>query len=203
MISNKYPGKFIVFEGLDGSGQSTQVGLLAKFLENRGYKVLATKEPTIDSEAGRKLRNVLDEREKISPREIQELFVEDRKWHLEKVIVPALQQGKTVISDRYFFSTFAYGMADGLSEDWLLKVNENFLLPDLVFFLDAKPEICLQRIEDRGKEKTLFEKKEKLEKVYQNYNHFLKKFASQTKIYLINGEKSIKQVFKDICQKII
>ncbi|MDD5047666.1 MAG: dTMP kinase, partial [Methanoregulaceae archaeon] len=109
MPDNPYKGKFIVFEGLDGSGQSTQVKLLADFLKNKNIKVLATKEPTLDSAAGRLIRKALDKKTKILPKKFQELYAQDRKEHLNKVIIPNLEKGKTVISDRYFFSSFAYG----------------------------------------------------------------------------------------------
>jgi dTMP kinase len=202
MVKNNYPGKFIVIEGLDGSGQSTQVELLRKFLTNKGYKVLKTKEPTKDSQAGRKIEKILFEKEKVSPWELQKLFVQDRKLHLKNIIIPALKKGKIVISDRYYFSTFSYGSSEGLSLKRLMKLNEKFLLPDLVFFLDVKPKICLSRIEKRGKGRTFFEKLEKLKKVYQNYRKILKEFKWKTKIYFINGERSINEVFKEI-KKII
>jgi len=102
MLKNTNKGKFIVFEGLDGSGQSTQAGLLKDFLLEKGYEVILTKEPTIESEAGRKIRKVLDKKLNLSPKELQELFAQDRKEHLENIIIPALKQGKMVISDRYF-----------------------------------------------------------------------------------------------------
>src|SRR4030043_67748 len=123
MQKNSYSGKFIVIEGLDGSGQSTQTGLLRDFLIKKGQEVILTKEPTRDSEAGKKIKEILDEKIRIEPQKLQDLFAQDRKEHLEKLIVPALKEGKTVISDRYFFSTFAYGAADGLDLEWLIKLN--------------------------------------------------------------------------------
>ena len=202
MKSNLYPGKFIVFEGLDGSGQSTQVEILGKFLEEKEYEVLKTKEPTKDSKFGKKIRKILDKEERISPKKLQKLFSKDRAWHLKKVIIPALKKGKIVISDRYFFSSFSYGMSEGIDLKELLAFNKKFLLPDLVFFLDVSPEVCIQRIEKRGERKTLFEKKEKLKKVYEGYKKVLKEFENSTEIYFINGERSIEEVSLDI-KKII
>lgn len=197
MIKNPYPGKFIVFEGLDGSGQSTQAGLLKDFLIKKGFKVVLTKEPTLDSEAGKKIRKILDKKEEVTAEHLQEFFAQDRKEHLEKVIIPALKKGKIVISDRYFFSSFAYGKASGVDLEWLIKINEKFLLPDITFLLKVSPEICLERIEKRnkGKERTLFEEKEKLEKVWKVYEILLSRFKN---IYLIDGEKPIEEVFKEI-----
>jgi dTMP kinase len=114
MIKNPYPGKFIVFEGLDGSGQSTQANLLKSFLTEKGLAVVLTKEPTKVSSVSQKIREVLDEKRKITPKELQELFVQDRREHLADLVIPALKENKIVISDRYFFSTFAFGSSGGL-----------------------------------------------------------------------------------------
>jgi dTMP kinase len=202
MKKNLYPGKFIVFEGIDGSGQTTQVNLLEEFLKNKGFKVLKTKEPTKNSPVSKKIQDVLAKKEKISPEKLQKLFSKDRKWHLKKVIIPALKKGEIVISDRYFFSTFSYGMSEGVELKKLLSFNKKFLLPDLVFFLDVSPEIALRRVENRGIEKSFFEEKEKLEKIYLNYKKIFEKFKELTKIYFINGERSIEEVFSEI-KKII
>lgn len=188
------PGKFIVFEGLDGSGQSTQVALSAKFLrEEKGFEVVVTKEPTLDSEAGRRIREILGEKIKIEPAELQELFAQDRKEHLENLIIPALKAGKIVISDRYFFSSFAFGSLD-CDLEWLIKLNDDFILPDFTFLLKVSPEVCIERIEKRGEEIKLFEKREKLEKVWQGYEKLLDRFN----IKVIDGERSIEEVFEDI-----
>ena len=200
MQKNINQGKFIVFEGLDGVGKSTQAELLKNFLIGQGYLVVLTKEPTLDSESGQKAREVLNKNTQVSPMYLQELFVQDRKEHLENLIIPALKEGKMAISDRYFFSTFAYGTADGLDLEWLIKINNEFLLPDLTFFLKVSPEICIQRIEEGGRAKTLFEKREKLKKVWQVYETLLNRFEN---IYLIDGEKSIENVFEEIKQIIL
>jgi dTMP kinase len=195
MLKNTNKGKFIVFEGLDGSGQSTQAGLLRDFLLEKGYEVVLTKEPTIESEAGRKIRKVLDKKLNLNPKELQELFAQDRKEHLENTIIPALKQGKIVISDRYFFSSFAFGTVDNLDLEWLIEINNSFLFPDISFLLKVKPETCIERIEGRGLTKTLFEKKEKLEKTWETYKVLPGRFEN---VYLINGERSIDEIFKEI-----
>jgi dTMP kinase len=195
MIPNSYSGKFIVFEGLDGSGQSTQAGLLKDFLSQEGYQVILTKEPTLDSEAGKKIREVLNKKREMEADSLQELFAKDRKEHLEKTIIPNLREGKIVISDRYFLSSLAYGKANGLALDWLMKLNEQFLLPDLTFILKVRPEVCVERIDKRNKEKTLFEEKEKLKKAWQGYESLISLFDN---IYLIEGEASIPEVFEQV-----
>lgn len=195
MIKNNYIGKFIVFEGLDGSGQSTQAGLLRDFLAGKGFEVVLTKEPTKDSEAGQKIREILDQKSKIDGAKLQELFAQDRKEHLEKVIIPALEEGKFVISDRYFFSSFAFGASDGVDLKWLIEINDSFLLPDLTFLLKVRPEICIGRIEKRGTPKALFEKTEKLAKVWQTFEILPEKFEN---MIVINGERTIEEVFEDV-----
>lgn len=195
MIKNTYPGKFIVFEGLDGSGQSTQASLLRDFLIEKGFEIIITKEPTKDSEAGRKIRQILDEKIKTEPIELQRLMIQDRKEHLEKVIIPALREGKWVISDRYFFSTFAFGTSDGLDLEQLIKLNDNFLLPDLTFILKVSPKVCIERINQRGKAKTLFEKEAKLTKVWETYRIMPEKFENAV---IVEGERPINVIHEEI-----
>ena len=195
MIKNTYPGKFIVVEGLDGSGKSAQVDLLINFLKEKGKKVVVTKEPTIDSEAGRKVKQALKKEITVEPLELQGLYVQDRKEHLENKVVPALKDGKFVVSSRYAFSTFAYGHSDGLDVDLLVKMNDNFLLPDLTIIVDVSPESCMERIEGRGEPKELFEKREKLAKVNEIYKKLPDMFEN---IVMVNGERSIPDVFEDI-----
>lgn len=195
MKKNTYPGKFIVFEGLDGSGQSTQTSLLRDFLLKQGYQVVITKEPTKDSEAGRKIRQILDEKTQEDPAELQKLFAKDREEHLKKIIIPSLKQGRFVISDRYFFSSFAFGASDGVDLDWLIKLNDNFLIPDQTFILDVRPEVCLDRIEKRGTTKTFFEKQEKMVKILSVYKILPQRFP---KAVLIDGERPITEIHEEI-----
>lgn len=192
MQKNPHKGKFIVFEGLDGSGQSTQTKLLSDFLSKNGFQVILTKEPTKDSTVAGKIRDILANKTKIEPKKLQELFVEDRREHLEKTIIPALESGKIVVSDRYFFSTFAYGKSEGLDLEWLIEMNNEFLLPDISFILKVSPEICIKRIEERGEGKQFFERKDKLEKIWKTFEIMPNLFED---VYLIDGEKSIEGVF--------
>jgi dTMP kinase len=195
--NNPYKGKFIVFEGLDGSGQTTQAKLLADFLIRKGNKVLLTKEPTSNSSVAAKIRMALDSKTKIKAEILQELFAQDRKEHLEREIIPALKKGKIVISDRYFFSSFAYGMAEGLKLKKLLTLNYKFLMPDITLFLRVKPETCLARIKKRKFLKTIFEKKKNLKKVAYYYE-ILANTRFQDKIKVVNGEKPIEEVFSQV-----
>lgn len=195
MIKNFYPGKFIVFEGLDGSGQTSQTSLLGEFLNRNGYNVIKTKEPTQDSEAGKRIRKVLEEHIEIDPLDFQKLYAQDRKEHLDNVIIPALKQKTIVISDRYFFSTFAFGTAHGSDLEELIKLNDNFLYPDITFLLKVDPRVCIERIKKRADPRTLFEKEKRLAKVWDVYKTFPSRFEN---VHFIDGEQSIQEVFEQV-----
>lgn len=199
MEKNPYKGKFIVIEGLDGSGKSAQVDLITEYLKEKGKEVIVTKEPTIESEAGIRVKQALKKEIIIDPLELQGLYVQDRKEHLENKVIPALKEGKFVVSSRYVFSTFAYGHSDGLDVDLLIKMNNKFLLPDLTIIVDVSPDSCTKRIESRAEFKELFEQKEKLTKVNEIYKKIPQMFEN---VVVINGEQTIAEVFEDI-KKII
>jgi len=202
MIKNSYPGKLIVFDSIDGAGNSTQVKLLADFLNKKRKRTHITKEPT-SSLIGGLIKSQLTHDWKSSPQCLQLLFSADRAYHLEKEILPLLKKGINVISDRYFFSTMAYGNLEIKDLNWLIEINKKFLLPDLTFFLKVSPKICIERIKKERFEITLFEKEEVLEKVWKNYEKLAKKFRS---IYIINGERPVEdianEIFKIIAKKL-
>lgn len=201
MRKNEYPGRFIVFEGLDGSGQSTQAKLLQHFIRNWPINVILTKEPTPDSDAGKLIREILKGKKQMSPREFQELFAKDREIHLAEVIIPHLQRGDVVISDRYFLSSEAFGATDGVDLDFLIDLNENrlnpeLIRPDLMIFLEVCPEVAISRIEARNKGKEHFEKLEKLTIALSYYKRLIRDRYSET--HVINGERSIPDIFEEI-----
>ncbi len=191
MRRNTHAGKFIVFEGLDGSGKSTQARLAWQNLIDRGLDALLTREPVNDSAAGKQIRSIVEGRLQASPAELQELCAADRKEHLETLIVPALRRGSTVISDRYCFSSFAFGAID-LDLEWLISINEDFLLPDLAVLLKVGTETCLARIRQRGIGRTLFETKEALSRAWRTYEMMPSRFSSAV---IVDGEGSREEVF--------
>lgn len=201
MIKNSYPGKFIVFEGLDGSGQSTQAGRLVDFLNLPEQKlkfghtgVHSTKEPTSNLIGGL-IRSQLSHDWKSSQECLQLLFSADRAHHLEKEIIPLLERGVTVVCDRYFFSTIAYGSLDIKDRDWLLDLNRNFLFPDLIFLLKVSPKICIERIQRTRFEISLFEKEEMLARVWENFEKLSKEFEN---VYVINGEGPVDKIHQEV-----
>jgi dTMP kinase len=194
MQENPYKGKFIVFDSLDGAGNSTQVKLLADYLNKIGKRTQITKEPT-SYLIGGLIKSQLTHDWKSSQVCLQLLFSADRAYHLEKEVIPLLKKGINVISDRYFFSTMAYGNLEINDLDWLIEINKKFLLPDLTFFLKVSPKICIERIKKDRFEITLFEKEKILEKVWGNYQKLAKRFKN---VYIIDGEREIEKIFKEI-----
>ncbi len=194
MIKNPYSGKFIIFEGLDGSGTTTQANLLFKYFKKQGKKVYLTGEPT-RSLIGGLIEGQIAGDWQSSPECLQLLFTADRTYHLEKEIIPLLKKRISIICVRYLLSTLSYGELDIKDGKWLREINKKFILPDITFLLKVSPKICIQRIKKERFHKELFEKEDKLKKVFKNYLKFAKRFKN---IYIINGEKSIKEVFSQI-----
>lgn len=189
-------GKFIVFEGPDGSGQSTQVKILAEKLSERGKKVVTTAEPTHESKYSHQIWEILYKKIHASNKEIQELISLDRGEHLKNFILPALERGDIVISSRYYYSTFAYGMIE-FDLEWLKSLNKNYPAPDFAFVLNVRPEVCIERIAKRGKALEFFETHEKLKKVMENYQHLTSVFPET---HLINGERSAEVISQEIVE---
>jgi len=141
-------GLFLTLEGLDGSGKTTQAGLLRAFLEERGLRVVLTREP------GGGLPSVRDLLlgGELSPEAEYLLFSADRAEHVRRVILPSLERGAWVVSDRYLDSSLAYqGFGRGLPLSWLLEVAREATLgltPRLTFLLDLPPEEALRRVKD-------------------------------------------------------
>lgn len=141
------PGVLIAFEGIDGTGKSTQAQRLADLLRDHGHEVVLTREPT-DGPYGRRLRALFHDRRSVSPAEELELFLADRRDHVRDCLAPALAAGKVVLTDRYYFSTAAYQGAQGLDPEAILAANEAFApLPDLALFFDLPPAAAVERIQ--------------------------------------------------------
>ena len=150
MVSQKRKGCLIALEGIDGSGKSTQARMLAERMRQEGIACYATMEPT-DSPIGALIRQILTGRVKTDNRVIAPLFVADRLDHLLNEvngILPKIEEGIHVITDRYYFSSYAYQGVD-LPMDWVIRANEPnsaILRPAVTIFLDLTPELALERI---------------------------------------------------------
>jgi dTMP kinase len=160
-------GLFIVFEGPDGSGQSTQTELLAKWFERKKQKVIVTKEPT-NSMIGGIIRAILKKEWQVDMKTLQLLFTADRAHHLETEIEPLIKKGVNIICDRYILSTLAFGSLEENLE-WLQQINSRFLEPDLIFILNVPGKICANRIAKTRFGFEFFESAEKLEVIRNTY----------------------------------
>jgi len=186
--------KFVVFEGPDGSGQTTQVKLLADYLRKKGFEVFETKEPTNETAVGKLIRDVLQHRYRIGDDTLQLLFTADRAEHLQE-IEKALKAKKWVVCDRYILSTLAYGSASGLDLKWLESLNEKFRWPDYTFLLDVPAEICMERLSKSRSNLEYFEKREKLERILQQYKEIVRK---RENVFVLDGTKPKEMVHKEV-----
>lgn len=157
------PGLFIVIDGIDGTGKSTQTSRLGDWFTSRGRDVVLSYEPT-NGPWGRKLRESASTG-RLSPEDELQYFLNDRREHVEQKIAPALAAGKVVILDRYYFSTMAYQGARGFDPAEIRRMNESFApIPDLLLILDLDVDTAHQRIGHRGDSTNEFEKRESLER---------------------------------------
>ena len=211
---NPYKGRFIVIEGIDGSGKTTQAERIVSYLEKRGIKSIYTKEPT-DEVTGLLIRRILSDELTVPLTAFQYLFAADRAVHqvqLEKY----LKEGLTVVGDRYFWSSAIYGMVDrGISFATegdqekerllvafsILSMYHRFLVPDYTFYLAVSTGTAVKRIVKTKKELEIYEKKDKLEKIRLGYEWLAKKFANE--ITFVDGERSVDEVTRKIVLSIM
>lgn len=164
------PGKLIVFEGIDGTGKSTQIRLLKAWLEQRGFGVACDFEPT-RGPWGMKVRQAAANGERLSIEEEIECLLEDRREHVRHFIEPHLSAGDWVLLDRYYPSMMAYQGASGCNVEALREMNEAFApVPDLAFWLDIPLETALDRMEQRGLARDAFEKEDFLQRCRDIYS---------------------------------
>ncbi len=194
-------GRFIVFEGIDGSGKSTQVEMLAEYLRSQGREVHVTRQPS-DRFVGKAIRKVLSREVSIPPQALAGLFLADRYDHIigEDGLLSKLDAGIDVICDRYFWSSFAYHGLD-MEIQFVIDIHKeifDLLTPDITLFIDILPEVSIQRIASRSEQRDLFEKESILSDVRQNYLAAFAKFPD-VNIQTVDGSKSVEEVSKDIC----
>ncbi len=191
-------GLFITFEGIDGSGKTTQLNKVKTFLETKGYNVITTREPGA-MELGKKIREILLHYEgEVSDKSEMFLFLADRAQHVEKLIKPAIEEGKIVLCDRHTDSTIAYqGYGRGQDINILKDLNRiavNGIIPDLTLLFDVSLETSQNRV---GDEKDRMESSgiEFLKKVRNGYLELLKEHPRRIKI--INANNNIETVFEE------
>ena len=186
-------GRFIVFEGIDGAGTTTQSELLFNNLKSNGIDCLLTREPW-NSHPGILATKAIKKEKNIGATSLQLLFCADRAEHLEKEIIPALEEGKIVICDRYYYSTLVFGELSKVEKKLIEKINDYFLKPDICFLLDCDPEIALGRIKKRGEKEEKFEKLPLLREASKIY----KKISRLEEVIRIDGNKSKEEIFSEL-----
>lgn len=197
---------FIAFEGIDGSGKSTQVKKLSQKLELEGHKVYTTFEPT-DSPIGSMIRNVFNHKMEADHKTIAGLFVADRLNHLlnqTNGMIKMLNDGFTVITDRYYFSSYAYHGVH-MPVDWVIQANAlsaDLLRPDLNIFIDISPEESMKRISKGRETVEMYETLDNLKKVKEIYFNCFEKLKEVEKVCIINGEREETEIAQHIWQHI-
>ncbi|MCY7421477.1 MAG: dTMP kinase [Chitinophagaceae bacterium] len=193
---------FIALEGIDGSGKSTQLKLLTEKLEAEGHKVYATFEPT-NRPIGAMIRTMLKGDSHTDDRIIAGLFVADRLDHLlndENGIVKKMQEGYTVICDRYCFSSYAY-QGTHMSMDWVIAANSmsaSILRPDVNVFIDIDPDVSMQRITSNRETIEIYETLDNQKKVRAKFFEAFELLKDQENIFIVDGNRLSALVAGDI-----
>ncbi len=208
-------GLLIVFEGIDGTGKSTQMSLLARYLREKGLAVIETREPT-NGQFGRQIRALYTNRKGVSPEQELELFLADRQEHVHNVLIPALQEGKIILCDRYFLSTAAYqgvvghsssilgasdtkpSVAVGFTPAEIIAKNNFAPPPDLALLFCAPPRLGIERI-TKGRGDTLndFEQEATLQKVAAIFDSLELPYIKR-----INASGSIASIHQSVLQAV-
>jgi dTMP kinase len=192
-------GRFIVLEGIDGSGTTTQSERLEARLRQEGYRVERTWEPT-DRPVGKLIRRALtrqlSHRRKsyaLSDETLALLFAADRLDHLRGEVLPALEAGKVVICDRYLLSSLAYqGIA--VTPSWVEEINRFAIAPDLTLFLEVDPRIAARRRAKRGGAKELFDAIALQARIAERYQALARKYRAIQRVVRIDGTQTLDQV---------
>lgn len=190
-------GLFIVFEGIDGCGKSTQAWLLGRYISNlsKYNHVVITREPYRDAN----IRAILKQEENpyTQAKRLAELFVSDRKQHVQELIEPSLKKGAHVISDRYSFSTLAYQQAQGILLSELLDMHKGLPIPDIIFIIDVPVAVAIKRMKKdvtRENEQKFEKDKKFIEKLRKMYLELAK--LPRHKVAVIDGLKTPMQIFE-------
>ena len=194
--------KFIVFEGIDGSGKSTISQMLYEKMREVDADVYRTFEPT-DSPIGSVIKNILNKRIVSDDKTIAALFLADRLDHILNPVTGMMQyleKGTHVISDRYYYSSYAYHVPM-LSMDWVINANKacaDILRPDVVFYLKISAKESMRRINASRKFTDLFETYEKMEQVIINYNEAIAREGKKDNVIIIDGHQSVAAIFTEV-----
>lgn len=197
MMRDDRKGVLIVFEGTDGTGKSTQLQLLANALQKQGFPVVSTREPTT-GKYGQQIRALYSNRKNVSLEEELDLFIADRKEHIETLLAPALSSGKIILCDRYFLSTIAYQGAAGLDPAHISARNAFAPTPDLALLFHVSIQTGIKRItENRGDSLNDFEHEEYLQKVAAQFEQMDFPYIKR-----IDAGRSIETIHQDVLNQV-
>jgi dTMP kinase len=194
---------FVVIEGLDGAGTTTQLNKISLALTEKNYKVHSTFEPT-DRPIGKIVRDVLAKRFNTTPLTLAKLYATDREDHLynsEDGVIYHLKNDELVISDRYFYSSLAYQSVECDYE--VVKKLNAYPHPQILIFIDTPVEVCINRINKRGREKDIFEQEHFLIKVSNNYTKILSELPKEIKLIKIDGTLSVDEIYNIIIENLL
>ena len=192
----KGKGLFICVEGLDGCGKTTQTKFLVRKMRKMGWDAVYTAEPSRGKIGKFIQKYCLHGERRTFPIVEALLFAADRFEHVEREVIPALNEGKIVVSDRYVYSSLAYQGATGLDLKWIEMINEHAIRPDLAIFVDVEPEAVIKRLKPK---KSVMENLETQRKVHEVYV----KFVEKGKLVRIDGNKSKKEVADDVLKVVL
>lgn len=201
MRRHTYPGKLITVCGLDGCGKTTIIGLMEGKLRENGTEVVLTKQPTPAVRESAIFRTYMDcpDHSAYEYRSLSLLAASDRIQHTAKVIEPLLAEGKTVISDRYFYSCLANLQARGYEKDrWIYEIAESVIEPDLALFLDIDVETAVRRVRSRKKEKDRFIDMDLQYRLRKNYLQI----AEENAYPVIRTDRGETKTFTDIWEEV-
>ena len=199
-------GYFITFEGGEGTGKTTIINYISKYLNDKGYSVVTTREPGGIDIAEQIRSIILDVKNtKMDYRTEALLYAASRTQHLAEKVIPALKENKIVLCDRYLDSSLVYqGIARGLGIDNVLKVNmfATEYMPNITFFIDVKPEICFKRLKDNNREmdRLDLENMDFHNMVYEGYKTVAKMYPNR--IVSINGDRTVEEIISDVVKHI-
>lgn len=208
LLKNTSTGLYIALEGIDGSGKTTQAEVLAHYFKEQGREVIVTQEPRRVGVIGKIIHKILKHEVTVPPVALQYLFTADRAIHQEKLILPALKEGKMVISDRTFWSGVAYGLLDrALDRDVktdeqllvslsILSMYHQFTAPDATFYLQTDVKTAIKRLRAEGRPFEYYEDEAKLTKVKEIYDWLDTQYSES--LIKIDGERPIEEVSREI-----